>query len=88
MRTRIQRLEEFIGDTLAEATKYPLYLRIAVKLMDAGFTEDDFAKGNFPVIPRPLLIDVQNAMRDIERKQIPQTSEKNIKRLIDLGRAL
>lgn len=85
MSTRIQRLEAYIGDTLIEATKYPIHLRIAVKLINAGFTEEDFGKASFPVIPRPLLIDVQNAMRDIERKQIPQTTEKNIKRLIDLG---
>jgi hypothetical protein len=86
--SRIQRLESFIGDTLAEAVKFPLYFRIAVKLVDAGFTEADFEKGDFPTIPGGLLSDVRIAVRDIERKQVPKISAKSGQRLIDLARQL
>lgn len=85
---RLKSIEEFIGDTLAEAVKFPLYFRIAVKLVDAGFTEEDFAKGNFPTIAGGLLSDVRIAVRDIERKQVPKISAKSGQRLIDLARQL
>jgi hypothetical protein len=85
---RIKTIKEFIGDTLVEATLFPLYFRIAAKLISAGFTEKDFheavERGDFSLIPSPLLNNVRTAVRDIERKQMPTLSQTNGKILLRL----
>jgi len=80
-------IEAVFRSILKEAEAFPLAMRIAVKLIDDGYTEMDFAKGKFPLIGQPLLIEVRNHIRDFERKGRP--GQMGIApRLLELARNL
>lgn len=56
-------LEPFIGGAIFEAREYPLTLRIAVKLVDAGITESQF--WDWCNKRDPLHLEIANRIRDI-----------------------
>jgi hypothetical protein len=65
---------------IEDAVTMKLHMRIAIQLVMAGYSEKDVSdmfwnNKEFKDIPQPLLIDIQNSVRDIYRQYIPLTQK-------------
>lgn len=57
-----------IHGLIDDAVHYPLAMRIAAKLHLAGVTEAVYQQGDFGrLMPTPLVMDIQNHLRNFER---------------------